>query len=288
MNIRQGRNMMNIAQMAADGELVLDPHNQRIRVLTYDPQKIGELHQALLAEAAKQDLNKLIIYAKKADIPHFLALGYRQEGKIDGFFRGENAQMLSRFLTKERAASTALELAEENLRISLAKASAETKRLPDGYQLREAGEADAEEMAALYKQVFPTYPTPMDDAVYIRKTMREGTCYMVATSGNRIACAASAEISMAFGSAEITDCATHPEHTGKGLLQPLLTALEEKMTERGIYYLYSLTRAQSAAMNITVARQGYKYRGRLVNNCRIFSGYEDMNIWVKPLKETWE
>ncbi|NGQ97070.1 putative beta-lysine N-acetyltransferase [Brevibacillus sp. SYP-B805] len=279
---------MEIAQLADNGDIVVDPHNQRIRVLSYEAAAIPRLHAALLREGQQNDLHKIIMYAKKADVPALLELGYRQEGKIDGFFRGENAQMLSYFLTPERAASTAPALAEENLRLSLAKGRAERRELPDGYRLRDADEGDADALAALYRQVFPVYPTPMDDAAYIRKTMREGTCYVVAETDDGIACAASAEISARFGSAEMTDCATHPAHAGRGLLQPLFAALEEKMKAKGIYYLYTLTRAQSAAMNITAARQGYAYRGRLINNCRISSGYEDMNIWVKPLKETWE
>jgi putative beta-lysine N-acetyltransferase len=280
---------MDIAMMVGGGDLIIDRQNRRIKVLNYDAGQIEHLHAQIKSLAEAEQASKLIIYAKKADVAAFVRLGYRQEGKIDGFFRGENAQMLAYFLTEERAASAAPELADQIVQLSLSKAGAgETKKLPEGYHLRQAAEADAEELAQLYGMVFATYPTPMDDPEYVRKTMRDSTYYYVIVHEGKIACAASAEVTERFGSAELTDCATHPDHLGKGLLQPLFTVLEEKMKQMGIYYLYTLTRAQSQGMNVTAAKHGYLYRGRLINNCTIFSGFEDMNIWAKPLKPTWE
>jgi hypothetical protein len=34
-------------------------------------------------------------------------------------------------------------------------------------------------------------------------------------------------------------------------------------------------------MNTALARLGYRFRGRLMNNCHIMGGFEDMNIWVR-------
>lgn len=276
-------------EMLASGDLVIDQQNRRVKLHRYEQTQISEWNKRLQELAIESDATKLIVYGKKEDIPAWQAEGYTLEGTIDGFFHGQTAHMLTRYLTKERATSVAPELAEEILALSLAKAGkAEGKVLPDGYFLREATEADAEELASLYALVFATYPTPMDDPHYIRKTMQEGTVYFVVEYDGAIACAASAEVTERMGSAEMTDCATHPNHGGKGLLQPLFIALEHRMEEAGIYYLYTLTRAQSAGMNVTAAKMGYEYRGRLINNCTIFSGYEDMNIWVKPLRPIQE
>lgn len=268
---------------------VVDEPNQRIRLLRYDRERLEQIHEHLLGLAKAKDLHKLIVYAKKADCARWQQLGYRQEGVIDGFFRGENAHMMSLFLTEERATSRAPQLADEIVALSLQKAGTRAQQtLPAGYTLREAIEADAEALAQLYGLVFPVYPTPMNDPAYVRQTMREHTFYCVVEKDAKIVSAASAEVSPAFGSAEMTDCATHPAYTGQGLLQPLFFALEEKLQAMGIYYVYTLTRAQSHAMNITAAKLGYAYRGRLINNCIIYSGYEDMNIWVKSFRPTWE
>ncbi|MBO8163294.1 MAG: putative beta-lysine N-acetyltransferase [Brevibacillus sp.] len=277
-----------VDQPVPQEQVVVDEPNKRIRVLLYRSDRLQDLHSRLEQIALEKNLSKLIVYAKKADRDGWKALGYQQEGVIDGFFNGENAHMMSRFLTEERAASNASSLADEILAVSLKKAKATPVNLPDGYRLREAEEADAEALAALYRLVFPVYPTPMDDPAYVRKTMREHTHYCVVEADGKIVSAASAEVTPAFGSAELTDCATHPDYTGQGLLLPLFFALEEKLQELGIYYLYTLTRAQSHGMNITAAKMGYVYRGRLVNNCVIYSGFEDMNIWVKAFRPTWD
>ncbi len=277
-----------MAFQADQFDIIVDTDNKRLKVHRYDPQRITELVAELERLSGETEATKHIIYAKKADVAAFLEQGFLQEGRIDGFFNGENAYMLSRFVTEERATSVNEELAEANLAASLAKTPAAPRPLPDKYELLPATEADAAELAALYGLVFATYPTPMNDPAYVLKTMRNSTYYYVVRTAGRIVCAASAEVDPAFGSAELTDCATHPDFLGQGLLQPIFVALEEKMAEMGIYYLYTLTRAQSAGMNITAAKQGYTYRGRLVNNCTIFSGYEDMNIWVKSLKDVWE
>jgi len=280
---------MSIEQLISSGGIVIDPHNQRIRVLSYGTEQIPEIHQGLVDIAKEKGLDKIIVYAKKADCPAFLLRGYQQEGKIDGFFQGENAHMLSLFLSEERRLSRAPEVAEANLLVSLQKAGQASKReLPEAYRIRVATLEDAGQLSRLYLQVFSAYPTPMDDPAYVKKTMAEGTYYVVAEKDGEIACAASAEISQAFGSAELTDCATDPGHAGKGLLQPLFFALEAHLEKQGIFYLYTLTRAQSAAMNITAAKQGFQYRGRLINNCIIATGFEDMNIWVKPLRPVWD
>lgn len=267
--------------------ILIDIPNKRIKVLEYQREEIEEIDRELEQMAKQLDATKLIIYAKKADVPEYIRLNYRFEGMIDGFFQGTNAHMLARYLSEERALSKAPELADEIVKISLSKLPEPSMPpLPSKYKLRQARLDDADKLAALYGLVFKTYPTPMDQPEYVRKTMHQGTCYYVIETDGQIVSAASAEVTHEYGSAEITDCATHPDYLGNGLLKYLFPALEEKMRETGVYYLYTLTRAQSHGMNITAAKQGYQYRGRLVNNCTIFSGFEDMNIWVKPLKET--
>lgn len=36
-------------------------------------------------------------------------------------------------------------------------------------------------------------------------------------------------------------------------------------------------------MNRVLVQHGYAYSGRLVNNCDICGGFEDMNLWAKEL-----
>lgn len=269
--------------------LIVDERNLRLKLLEYTADDLAKMVKQMEQMGHEQGLSKLIIYAKRADVPYLESVGYQLEGVIEGFCRGRDAYMMSRFLTEERGQSKAAQLADEIIALCQSKQSerGEIRPLPAEYQWRQATEQDAEALASLYALVFATYPTPLDQPEYVLQTMREGTIYYLIERDGQLACAASAEISREYGSAELTDCATHPDHLGQGLLQTLFVLLEERLQQSGIYYLYTLTRAQSHGMNLTAAKLGYRYRGRLVNNCTIFSGFEDMNIWVKPLKPTY-
>jgi hypothetical protein len=49
-----------------------------------------------------------------------------------------------------------------------------------------------------------------------------------------------------------------------------------------------IARAPSFGMNITFARMGYSFAGRLINNTNIGGQFEDMNVWHKNLSATTE
>jgi hypothetical protein len=72
-----------------------------------------------------------------------------------------------------------------------------------------------------------------------------------------------------------------PQAEGKGHMKKLLLLLEQKLRADGITCCYTIARSESFSMNKAFAQLGYTYGGRLVNNCFIYSGLEDMNIWYK-------
>ena len=91
---------------------------------------------------------------------------------------------------------------------------------------------DADELATLYATVFKVYPTSMSDPSYVRKTMEEGTIYVVIRDKNKIVSAASAEIVQVYSNAELTDCATLPQAQGQGQMKKLLSKLEVRRHSR--------------------------------------------------------
>lgn len=107
---------------------------------------------------------------------------------------------------------------------------------------------------------------------------------MLAEYNNEIVSASSADLNHEFLNAEITDCATHPEHRGKGLLSELVYELENALRDRSYHVLYSIARAISPGVNIVFSKHGYTYSGRQVNNSNIMGKFEDMNIWVKNIR----
>ncbi len=65
----------------------------------------------------------------------------------------------------------------------------------------------------------------------------------------------------------------------------LLFRLELDVFEHcGISDFYTLARACEVSMNCVFAKLGYGYTGRLVNNCRMPTGWESMNVWCKRMR----
>jgi len=124
----------------------------------------------------------------------------------------------------------------------------------------------------------------LGDSVFLRKTMEEGTVYVVIRQDNKIMSVASAEINRLYSNAELTDCATLPTAQGKGYMKKLIVKLEKILEREGIHCLYTIARAESYSMNKVFWQLNYSYGGRMTNNCFIYSGLEDMNVWYKLLQ----
>ena len=105
--------------------------------------------------------------------------------------------------------------------------------------------------------------------------------FAAAFTVNKIVAAASAEINKQYRNAELTDCATAEGFQGKGYMRSLLLELERNLRTQGITCLYTIARAESFGMNKAFHDLGFAYSGRMTNNCFIFSGLEDMNVWYK-------
>jgi beta-lysine N6-acetyltransferase len=113
--------------------------------------------------------------------------------------------------------------------------------------------------------------------------MQDGTIYYAYFHQGEIVSAASAEINDFYKNAELTDCATLPEHRKYGLMKMILQELEVELKRRGVFCVYSIARSLSFGMNAVLYQLGYAYRGRLMNNVYIYDKLENMNMWVKNL-----
>lgn len=266
-------------------QVIVDRHNRRLKVMNCLPAKLNELAEKLPSLARQEQATKITIYAKKEEVDFFRSLRYVEEGSITGFFAGKNAYLLSVFPDPKRGHSSKPREADEILKLSLGQPMVERRMLADSLILRPAHSGDAEELANLFLAVFPQYPTPVYDPAYIKLVMDSHVDFMLIEEHGKMISVASADITYENRCAELTDCATLPAYRGQSLLSHLFFALEDHLQKKNIDYLFTLTRAISPAMNITAARHGYRYQGRLINNCIISTGFEDMNIWVKPLKE---
>ncbi|OLO40401.1 putative beta-lysine N-acetyltransferase [Alkalihalophilus pseudofirmus] len=261
----------------------VDSYNERVVAYfpTYNEQEIGDLEQT----QRQHQPSKTIIYLKKEYVSLFVKKGYRMEGSIIGFFNGVDGYVVSLYGSKERKTSKKIDQQGKILKtVEQIKPIHKLPPLDTKYSIRLASHQDVKGLVQLYDTVFQKYPTPVFDENYVRKVMNDDYFFIIIKDGEKVVSAASAMINP-FRSAEITDCATDPNYRGKQFLSQIIIRLEEELINRDVNYAYSLTRALSAGMNVTIKRLGYKYGGKLINNCIISSGFEDMCIWSKQLKK---
>jgi putative beta-lysine N-acetyltransferase len=205
---------------------------------------------------------------------------------VPGYFNGEEEVLFLALFTdpaRAREENPAALDAVRDLALAKADGDQDTPALLEGFHLRPCTPKDAPAMSEIYREVFPIYPFPIHDPAYLRETMESHIDYFGVETGGELVALASAEMDTAHRNAEMTDFATLPAWRGNGLAAQLLAAMDEAMTWRKIKTAYTISRAVSPGMNITFARRGYQYGGRLVNNTPITGGIESMNIWHKPL-----
>jgi putative beta-lysine N-acetyltransferase len=264
-------------------EVYLDPFNKRIRVDDYRGNTkllLDKAEELMLVHKAE----KLIVKGRSEDFLRFFEKGLQPEAVVDRYFLGSDAHFFSKFYTQERKKNDHW-VTEDGMINSIYQLDTTVQKSipPKEYELRKADESCAEELAALYGQVFQIYPTPLHDPDYVKKTIKDGTIYYVFFHQGKIVSAASAEVNALYKNVELTDCATLTEHRKYGLMKIILQELEGELKRKGIFCAYSIARSLSFGMNAVLFHLGYSYRGRLMNNCFIYDKLENMNMWVKNL-----
>lgn len=298
---------INLEIDESKAELVIDYYNSRIKVMNFTG--IFEKISGVLKIVAKvEKIGKIIVYAPLENIKELETCGYIEEGTIKGYYAGKNCHVFSSYPEISRGVSSNKGKEDRIVENCLRKVTVSQRKLkkPDGprknenirkqrkniglpeeYRLKSAVQADASAMATLYRQEFKFYPTPLHMKSYLLKTMDSNVLYFLVEKQGTILSLASAEMDITNKCAEITDCLTILSERGKGLIKELIKALEKELSNRGFKSSYTLCRASSPGINAAFASLGYAYTGRLVNNCKIGNGFEDMNIWCKILKNNW-
>ncbi len=259
------------------------PTSNRIYVMKLDPADLPDLIADLDVLAEREGYTKIFAKVPASARDSFLERGYLEEARIPGLFRGrEDGYLLSLFLDPARARES------RSFDDVLAAARTTTangciRPLPPGAICSPASPADAPALAALYRDVFATYPFPIHQEGYIRETMEHGVRYFCVRIGGVIAAVSSAELDPGEEYVEMTDFATRPEYRGQGLSGHLLASMETAMRSAGMKTAYTIARATSFPMNITFARAGYAYGGTLLNNTGICGGVESMHVWFRDL-----
>ncbi len=257
--------------------------SDRVYVMKLSPREADAVLTHADALAAEHGYTKLFAKVPAAAGDAFVRAGYRTEATVPALFDGEAGLFLGKYLDETRADAPEADRLRDVLELAMSKAASPAGPLPEGVSLRTCTAADVAAMAALYREVFATYPFPIHEPAFLRETMASHVLYVGAWRGDELVAVASAEMDRAAGHVEMSDFATRPDCRGQGLATHLLIAMEAEMPRRGIRTAYTIARAVSAGMNITFARQNYRFAGTLVNNTDIAGRIESMNVWYKPL-----
>lgn len=266
--------------MSFENSYEVDLYNQRCIciILEISESVINHFHQL----EQNQNINKIIVYTLPENVEFLEKNGFDQEGEISHFFFGKDGYILTKYKEDFRKKSTSLEVNKKVMDLVKKDNKVFSNiELGEEFQIQLATKNEIIPLSSLYKKVFRYYPTHVHNPEYINKVISQTYFFVVILHQDKLISAASAIINPKYKNAEITDCATDPDYRGKSLMYHIILEIEKELRKRDIPTFYSLTRAQSFGMNLTVKRLGYQYGGTLINNCIIYSGFEDMNIWTK-------
>jgi putative beta-lysine N-acetyltransferase len=260
--------------------------SDRIYVMHLSPADLPGILDNLDALAEGEGYSKIFAKVPASALSLFIARGYVVEARVPGFFRGrEDGYFASKFLDAKRRRESADPAAVLAAVREKAGDACPAAVLPEGWTCAPAAEDDADDLAALYGEVFATYPFPIADPGYLRETMAGDYRYfLVRTVDGRLAAASSAEIYRDDENVEMTDFAVHPDFRGRNLSIYLLSRMEGEMRAAGMKTAFTIARALSYPINATFARAGYAWGGTLINNTNICGGFESMNVWYRALK----
>lgn len=268
------------------------PLNNRVYLMKLDTRDMPGIVPELEKLAREHGLTKICAKVPAQAQPLFFNRGFIQEARIPGFFHGrEDGLYMARFLDQARSQPNPAcpeppplgEVHSRDVSTHHHPEQSLPRTLPAGMSVRKLGSEQAANIARIFTHSFTAYPFPLYDLDYISHCMQTHICFYGIEAQGQIAAIAASEMDDSAGHVEMTDFITLPAFRGHGLATILLQTLEQEMSMRGFSISFSIARAGAPGINTVFARQGYTYRGRLVQNTRFNDRLEDMNVWSKRL-----
>ncbi len=268
-----------------DGALIQHGNlSDRIYLMKIGQSQTDELIPQLEELAESNSYSKIFAKVPASELEPFTEAGYRKEGIVPNFYsNGDDGYFIAKYPDPERKIEELASQYDEVMQITIEKVAQQNSAITNDNNIRLCTTDDLDEMAKVYDQVFPSYPFPINDPAYLEETMESHIKYFCIEKDGKIAALSSSEIDFNSGNAEMTDFATLPEMRGNNFASSLLARMEKEMRKMSINTVYTIARAISPGMNITFARGGYSFGGRLVNNTNISGKIESMNIWYKSI-----
>ncbi|MBO6940103.1 MAG: GNAT family N-acetyltransferase [Deltaproteobacteria bacterium] len=282
------RKTLEELSLASGTEVAISDDHFSDRIRCDHPLELSDLAEAealgreLVREAKDRQRGRIVTFVPERLAPGLEASGFEAEGVMPGFYEGEeDCVALGYYLNDERGELAEPEAVAKVKAILEAKAGTTKPRPPVETILAETTDAPA--IADLLADTFQQYPTPSGDPAYVAEAIADGNPFrFVKVAGEIVACA-SADLVPEAATAELTDCATLPEHRGNGYMQAILMDLMDDLAERQYPTAFTLARARIPGVNLAFQRLGFQLRGTMPQSCRIGGGIEDMNIWSRTL-----
>jgi len=259
--------------------------NNRVYIMKLAPADIHDIIRFADDLARKEGYTKIFVKVPESSVEVFASDGYFSEATVPFFYRGsEPAVFMGKYLDPKRKEIPDTTTTANVLSEAFSHAGERPLHsVPDGFSLTHAHAGDADDIAALFRTIFTTYPFPIDDPDYIRKTLQGSIRYFIIKKSHLLAAVASCEIDAENENAEVTDFSTGPLFRGRGFASLLLHAIETELKKEGIRLAYTICRAGFGPINTVFAGSGYAFGGTLPNNTNICGSVESMNVWYKKL-----
>ncbi|MCK9254847.1 MAG: putative beta-lysine N-acetyltransferase [Bacteroidales bacterium] len=258
--------------------------NDRVFLLNLNPKDDNDKVLLELDNLVEENsYSKIISIIRTDDLPYFVMNGYKVEAYIPKFFNGKyDCVMASKFFTKKRAEYPEKQLETFSGLLEDVEVDNNNKQLQN-FKIEQLNETNVEEITEILKQIFTTYPFPIESS-NILKGMQEGRLfYFGVWDRDKLVGLSGAEVDHKEKNAEMTDFAVLPKYRGKRFASYLLNLMEISLKKKNIKTAYAVARLSVLGMNKTFLNASYKYSGTLVNNTHIAGQIESMNIYYKHL-----
>jgi beta-lysine N6-acetyltransferase len=268
-----------------DGIIHHGKENDRVYVMKLPLENQQSFMNQVEELATTNQYGKIIAKVPENSKDEFIKNGYCEEAKVLKFYNGViDCYFLGKYLSPYRKEQKDKAVINKVLEVAHKKRSSLYVPIIDyNLEFRQMQEKDISQMILLFKKTFKTYPFPVFEEEYIKKTMVEDVIYFGIWVDDKLVGLSSSEMDIKSQNAEMTDFAIDPDYRGKNLSSILLQGMEKVMKENHIYVVYTIARALSYGMNATFSKNGYTFTGTLFNNTQISGNIESMNIWYKQL-----
>jgi putative beta-lysine N-acetyltransferase len=260
--------------------------NNRIYLMKIHPDDIDSVRERIAYLQSVYNYSKVFVKIPETLQSYFATSNTIEEARIPGFYQGcVDAVFLSQFYDSKRSYDDAISKIRKNLRLLQEKPSLPSAGIQiENIAIRMATFDDVPQICSLYLNVFETYPFPIQEEYFVRKSMDDGVIFFVGETPIGIIAAGSCEIDFFASSVEMSDLAVDPAFSGLGVSKNLLSYMERCMEDQNIITAYTICRGEFLPVNRLFSGSGYQFGGTLINNTNICGSLESMNVWHKKLR----